>query len=158
MNWEALGAVGEVVGAVAVGFTLLYLSNQLRQNTAASQNATWQAILRQLGDLDVLEATTPGLGSLMEAAEERPESISGEEYRRFTKIAQPRFGVLEYAYLANKNGTIDSFFWEALVPYVRFVISKPGNQKFWAEQAGDVYHPEFIEFVETLFVAERPDA
>ena len=33
MNWEAIGAVGEVVGAVAVLVTLLYLAMQIRQNT-----------------------------------------------------------------------------------------------------------------------------
>ena len=159
MNWDAIGAVGELVGATAVVVTLVYLSVQLRQNTAASQNATWQAILRQLGDLDVLEATTPGLSVLMAAAEENPESISKDEYRRFTRVAQPRFAVLEYAYLANENGTIDGFFWEALIPYARFLISKPGNRKFWAEEAHNVYHGDFIAFVETLMTDDAvPDA
>ena len=32
MSWEAIGAVGEVVGAVAVLATLLYLAVQIRQN------------------------------------------------------------------------------------------------------------------------------
>jgi len=31
MNWEAIGAIGEIVGALAVVTTLLYLSVQLRQ-------------------------------------------------------------------------------------------------------------------------------
>ena len=33
MNWDAVGAIGEVVGAVAVVVTLLFLITQLRQNT-----------------------------------------------------------------------------------------------------------------------------
>ena len=33
MNWEAIGAIGEVVGAGAVVVTLLFLITQLRQNT-----------------------------------------------------------------------------------------------------------------------------
>jgi len=32
VNWEALGAIGEVAGAVAVVITLIYLTLQLRQN------------------------------------------------------------------------------------------------------------------------------
>lgn len=35
MNWEAIGASGEVVGAIAVILTLLYLAIQIRQNTRA---------------------------------------------------------------------------------------------------------------------------
>ena len=33
MNWEALGAIGEVLGAVGVIVTLVYLALQVRQNT-----------------------------------------------------------------------------------------------------------------------------
>jgi hypothetical protein len=33
MNWEAIGAVGEIVGAAAVVVTLIYVAVQVRQNT-----------------------------------------------------------------------------------------------------------------------------
>ena len=32
MDWDAIGALGELIGAVAVVATLVYLSSQLRQN------------------------------------------------------------------------------------------------------------------------------
>jgi hypothetical protein len=34
MNWEALGTIGEIVGAVAVVLTLGYLAVQILQNVA----------------------------------------------------------------------------------------------------------------------------
>jgi hypothetical protein len=37
INWEAVGAIGEIVGAVAVVLTLGYLAVQIRQNTNASR-------------------------------------------------------------------------------------------------------------------------
>ena len=33
MNWEAIGAIGEVLGAIGVIVTLAYLAVQIRQNT-----------------------------------------------------------------------------------------------------------------------------
>ena len=33
MNWEALGALGEIIGAVAVIATLYYLSQQIKMNS-----------------------------------------------------------------------------------------------------------------------------
>jgi hypothetical protein len=39
MNWEAIGAVGETVGALAVLVTLVYLAVQIRQNTKAVRAA-----------------------------------------------------------------------------------------------------------------------
>jgi len=32
MNWEAIGALGQVLGAVAVIATLLYIAREVRQN------------------------------------------------------------------------------------------------------------------------------
>ena len=43
MNWEALSALGEIAGAMAVIVTLVYLSVQIRQNTKASRVAAVQA-------------------------------------------------------------------------------------------------------------------
>ena len=47
MNWEALSAIGEIVGAGAVLITLIYLAVQMRQNTASVQASIRQAILQE---------------------------------------------------------------------------------------------------------------
>ena len=42
MNWDAIGAVGEVAGALAVVITLVYLAKQLRENTSSNRtNSSW---------------------------------------------------------------------------------------------------------------------
>ena len=42
MNWDALGASGEILGAVGVIFTLIYLSRQIRDNTQVTRASTAQ--------------------------------------------------------------------------------------------------------------------
>ena len=42
MNWEAIGAVGEVGGAIAVVVTLVYLAGQLKQNTNALRSTSYE--------------------------------------------------------------------------------------------------------------------
>ena len=44
MNWEALGAIGELAGAIGVIATLGYLAIQIRQNTSAVQSAAAQTV------------------------------------------------------------------------------------------------------------------
>ena len=39
MNWEAIGAIGEIVGAIAVVVTVGYLAVQIRQNTRSIRAA-----------------------------------------------------------------------------------------------------------------------
>lgn len=45
MNWEAIGAIGELGGAVAVVVTLFYLTAQIRQSTKATRASSRQALI-----------------------------------------------------------------------------------------------------------------
>ena len=47
MNWDAVGALAELIGAVAVIATLIYLSIQIRQNTRANEIESSQGNLDQ---------------------------------------------------------------------------------------------------------------
>ena len=47
MNWDAIGAVGEIIGALAVVLTLGYLAIQTRHSAAATQSATEVEASRQ---------------------------------------------------------------------------------------------------------------
>ena len=44
VNWEAVSAIGEIVGAIAVVVTLAYLAAQIRQSTQVARSTARQAI------------------------------------------------------------------------------------------------------------------
>ncbi len=44
MNWEAIRALGEILGAIAVLVTLVYLAKQIRHNTFQARLGSIQAI------------------------------------------------------------------------------------------------------------------
>lgn len=50
VNWEAVGAVGQVVGAAGVIASLIYLAIQIRQNTRSVEAATYQSVADSLAD------------------------------------------------------------------------------------------------------------
>jgi len=43
MNWDAISAIGEILGAIAVVATLGYLAVQIRQNTTALSVSSFHA-------------------------------------------------------------------------------------------------------------------
>ena len=43
MNWDAIGAIGEIVGAFGVMVTLIYLALQIRQNSKTIEAQMYQA-------------------------------------------------------------------------------------------------------------------
>ena len=86
MNWDAAGALAEILGALAVIVTLVYLATQVRQASTSQRNATAWAITQALADMnsrltssaDFTELWLRGgedLGSL--------DSVESERYRAF---------------------------------------------------------------------------
>jgi hypothetical protein len=86
MNWEAIGAIGEILGAVAVVITLIYLTAQLKQNSQqirinSSQTAMSDysgRIIDVLSDPESLVLFRKGLSSWA--------SLSADEQARFHAI------------------------------------------------------------------------
>ena len=46
MNWEAIGAIGEAIGAIAVVASLIYLAMQVRHNNALAERDSQQSVLQ----------------------------------------------------------------------------------------------------------------
>lgn len=40
MNWDAIGAIGELVGALAVVLTLAYLAMEVRRNRLSTESSS----------------------------------------------------------------------------------------------------------------------
>ena len=56
MNWEAIGAIGELVGAVGVIATLAYLAVQIRQNSQAVRSSTRSDIAKTQMEINFILA------------------------------------------------------------------------------------------------------
>jgi len=76
VNWEAVGAIAEILGAIAVIATLGYLAIQIRENTRSTTASIYQSAMdgcvelnRTLSEVDVGELyfkATTNLESLSE--------------------------------------------------------------------------------------------
>jgi len=73
MNWEAIGAIAELLGAIGVIVSLIYLATQIRhsreqmeQNTRAMRAATHQEFNHQLHETMFNVLTAPGLSRVVQ--------------------------------------------------------------------------------------------
>ena len=48
MNWEAISAIGQIVGALAVVISLIYLATEVRSNARATRQAAMRSTLDSL--------------------------------------------------------------------------------------------------------------
>jgi len=145
MDWEAIGAIGEVGGAVAVVATLIYLAGQLRQNTKALRSSTYQAFndssfswVDSSIENAAMIAKIEGKACLDELTPEERHVLRGIMFKAFT--------VMESNYLHHRAGAMDNDVFEAkMSASVDGILSTP----HWRESFdGFPLLPAFKEYME----------
>jgi hypothetical protein len=84
VNWEAIGAAGEVLGAAAVVATLLYVARQLHEQNRALTTTVRDSAFLQLQEWNYQIMADPELAHLFQlgAATDDWEGFSPEERSR----------------------------------------------------------------------------
>lgn len=149
MNWQAIGAIGEVAGAVAVVITLIYLTLQLRQNALqirlnSSQTAsnTYSSRIREV-------LSDPAQLALFRAGLADWEQLAPDDQARFHALMMG----FQVSYLQNRQLyqarviPADVFnAWEE--DWIR-ILKCPGAQTWW-RWAQNMLDPDVVADVDGI--------
>ena len=131
MSWEAIGAVGEVAGALLVGVTLLYLAFQVRQNARGNRAALSWSMNQALADLNGRLSGDAELADIWRRGCEGLDDLNPIERERFQHYAIDRLNLAEFADRALGEGVTDIH-----IDYVAWLIGaidhSPGLQELLA--------------------------
>ena len=136
MNWEAIGAVGEAVGAIAVVVTLAYLAMQIRQNTGATRAASHHAVIEALNQGNLAQARDAELAQIW---------VSGLKDRGvLTEVERQRFDSLWYS---AKVGTSERDLLLSEEKGFVYLMDSSGVYDWW-EANPYAFSPEFRNYME----------
>jgi hypothetical protein len=150
MNWEAIGAIGEVVGAAGIIFTLVYLALQIRQNSQDVRSATRQSISTAQSQVGLQIATDPVLRAAAarwlagEKESDDPEDLLVDDV--FIRSNMRQF---ENQYYQHQEGTFSDEMWPGYVESMYRTMRNPIFHRWW-ENNRKLYSGGF-----TLFVDEQ---
>ena len=130
MNWDAIGAIGEIIGALAVLATLFYLAIQIRQNTRTVQTSTYQAALESSNKFNELVLNNSELHRIYRLGRNDPSQLTDEERARFRLLLGHLINVYETMFLQYERGTLDLDFWQARQQALALIISQPGIHSY----------------------------
>ena len=126
--------VAEIVGAVAVIVTLVYVAVQIEQNTIAVESSARQGRLDFGWQQSELLITQPGLVALVMEAEQDADDLNDEERLRFYEFTTWRFATWELTFQEYTDGLIDEETWAAWNGYYMLMAEgKPGYKKFFRD-------------------------
>lgn len=133
INWDAIGAMGELVGAVAVVATLIYLSVQLRQNTRTVRVSSAQAVTEELQDMFSLLASDQELAEIFAKAG-RDSELSGANRVRYYTFNSNLLRVYENAFLQKQQNVIDEAHWSGMTRMMIDYTKMAAFPEYWQDR------------------------
>ena len=153
MDWEAIGAIGEIVGAVAVIATLIYLAIQIKDSARAARSAAvtdattaMQAFYQELG-------SNPQTSKLFLEGMTSPEPLSEQAQFQFLMILHSSFLGFQRSYLLAHEGTLDVGLRDSIGTAIVATNHLPGLRLYWNRRKA-FFQPEFVDWVEGLIAQE----
>ena len=98
MNWEAIGAIGEITGATAVVITLIYLAVQVRQNSQNQHSSTSWAITQTLDALIARISSDAELTDIWLRGRRDLDDLNPIEHERFRTYAMALVNLTIYVH------------------------------------------------------------
>ncbi|MFK7864833.1 MAG: hypothetical protein AB8B95_11480 [Pseudohongiellaceae bacterium] len=133
MNWDALGAIGEIIGAIAVIATLVYLSIQLRQNTQAVRSSALDSSISALSVIRDRILSDKEIAELYISGCEDPESLDSADLTRYRMLLTNILLAIMNLYENHKHAGLSESFWTNIKPNVQRTFSSKGGNWFWNE-------------------------
>jgi hypothetical protein len=153
MNWEAVSAVAESLGAIAVVLSLLYVGYQVRQNTRQERVAAHRPMVAELGRaLDVV-AQDAEIADLFLRGSQGYARLSVSDKVRFSCYMGRLFRLFEQLYHEHLDGALDDMIWTGIQNAIRDLNAPPGVQEWWSTRSHWA-SPAFANFLRTPAAAE----
>ena len=142
MNWEAIGAIGEIVGAAAVVATLAYLAQQIRTQNKANELASFNALMDGFNQFNSILATDKSVYRLFMTGLNHPEQLDDDEAGQFTALFRMFINETQKIYEAYKRGAVSDQIWRDLAAQAAEMRYSPGGQIMFD---GHPVHSDFHE-------------
>ena len=149
MNWDALGALAELLGAIGVVVSLVYLAIQIQRNTSAIRASTAQQVTNRGGEIAEAIASHSDLASIQQRGLFEPESLTDEESFRFSNIMNAVFRAYENMDYQHRIGLLDDDIWTGLDNNLNKVVTRAGFAEWWLS-ARDGYNDEFRSRINSI--------
>jgi len=156
MNWDAIGAVGEILGALGVVASLAYLAIQIRKsdqtaraNEKATRSATASDVARSLSSWYSNLGLGEVGGTIFRKGMRDPESLTEEQLADFLYLIHGAMLLYQNAFVLGQEGTLDSSLQAVTLGTISAVIDQPGFQFYW-RQRQSVFTKSFQDYIEEL--------
>lgn len=150
MDWDAIGAIAEILGAFGVIISVLYLAVQIRKDARARMAETGHAIAARAGAVQQILSENRELAAVF------PKGIRGDA-EGLDEADRTQFGAFlsvitrsyEDAFYQHREGLIEERLWLAWARSIPDVVCTPGYAAWWQTRK-HWFNDDFQSFVDDV--------
>ncbi len=153
MSLEQLGLIAEIVSAIAIVITLVYLAIQIKDGARSSRSAAvtdattaMQGFYQELG-------SSPTTSKLFLEGLTDPDTLSHQDQFQYLMLMHSCYLGFQRSFFLAREGTLDIALRDSIGTALHAVNHLPGMHFYWRQRKG-YFQPEFVEWVEGLLARE----
>jgi len=155
MNWEAIGSIAEIIGAIGVIGSLLYVAIQIRDNSNTNRILQRQNATNQLAEFMDLLLLNPELAEIHDRGRVDPESLTTKELIRFRRLLRRGFWYLSAQHQQYVLGAIGEDEWNESFSVIKAYMTHRGVIEWWIDGHGrDTSSRSFAELVDKVIAKQ----
>lgn len=143
--------IAEIVAAVAVVFSLIYVGFELKENTAAVRAASVQSTTAGIRDGLMTVASDADLARIVRLGSYERSSLSEDEAYRFSIFSRQRWLFFQGMWVQHSLDVLEDSVWQSYQQIICSVLRSPGNREDWPNHENTLNH-EFVAWVEECSV------
>ena len=134
MNWDAIGATGELLGAIGVIASLLYLARQMKGAASDARRTAAQAVFTKLNTAFESTSANPQLADVFVRGTAKLSVLSPEEAIQFSSLLFTLVRPYEELFHYRRAGAVEDWVWESVELLVLPCLVTPGSLEWWAKR------------------------
>ena len=146
---KKISIITEIVGAVAIVISLIFVGIQFTENTKATKSATAASTVATISSWYIEMGNNQQSSSLFWHFMADPESLASEERFQVIISLHGLFLTFQNSYYLSQQGTLDSNIQESITKAAVGVKSQPGFRLFWKLRR-ELFFPEFQKHIDEI--------
>jgi len=160
MNWEAIGASAELLGAIGVIASLVYLGRQIQASSEnVSQNTKALISNRDISSMEfALSNYSPQIenaevAALMMKGHSNPQDLNDLERYRFNFVMAASFESHQTMFLQHSGSSVSPELWDYYSRQFDGFCRSPGVVQWWEHSRGR-FDSEFAQYIDRKISAD----
>ncbi len=145
MTIQDWGALGEMIGGIAIIISLIYVGLQVKQATKAVRLNTAHDVAEDCRGIYALIAQDVAIADIWLRGLTSIETIQGAERTQFYSLLHTFFRAFDNAHYQMSEGALDKRQWESMAQQFFWLKDFPGMLEYWRERKF-IFSKEFQDY------------